>query len=167
MSEFMRRKLPIYYMGGKTHLRRKLLKYIPRGLKHIGSPFFGGGSFEVFLTRVRGIEVVGNDYLFPLVNFWQHLIDDARSVAESAKLDVPFDRAKYDAWNAEWRAADFMLEWVQWASRFWIMHQGGTIARPFGFSPAKCAIFNERSRSQIKTLGRFRVRLWRLRGLSQ
>lgn len=144
-------------MGGKTHIKRRLLKYVPRDLKHIGSPFFGGGGFEMFLRRLRGIEVRGNDLMFPLVNFWQCLFADARAVADAARLQLPYDREKFNLWREMWEAADFMLSGDKWAARYWIMHQAGPVSRSFGYSPVKCKLFMDRSRSQIKTLSRFRM----------
>ena len=60
------------YPGGKTRAIKILEKYIPENTKRICSPFFGGGSFELYLSS-KGIEVHGYDIFKPLVYFWQTL----------------------------------------------------------------------------------------------
>ena len=63
-------KSPVQYSGGKHFARQILSEYIPMGITQIVSPFFGGGSLELYLTK-RGIKVFGYDAFKPLVNFWQ------------------------------------------------------------------------------------------------
>jgi hypothetical protein len=60
----------LIYPGGKTKLVDIVKTYIPKGTKIICSPFFGGGSLEIFCNRSYGMEVKGYDYYWPLVNFW-------------------------------------------------------------------------------------------------
>ena len=39
----------------------------------IYSPFFGGGSFEIYMSNKYNLKVHGNDVLFNLINFWKHV----------------------------------------------------------------------------------------------
>ena len=45
------------YPGGKTKAIKQLKEFIPVGTKEICSPFFGGGSFELYLST-QGIKQV-------------------------------------------------------------------------------------------------------------
>ena len=44
------------------------------------SPFFGGGSIEIHYAA-KGVRVHGYDSFEPLVNFWQHVLDDSEGLA--------------------------------------------------------------------------------------
>ncbi len=73
------------YPGGKTRAVAHLEKYIPKGTMEICSPFFGGGSFEIYLASI-GIKVFGYDNFLPLVSFWRSLLnwnDELRKVVEA------------------------------------------------------------------------------------
>jgi len=65
-------KSPLRYPGGKTRAIKILKNYIPADCKEICSPFFGGGSFELYLDE-QGIKVHGYDNFKPLVWFWHEL----------------------------------------------------------------------------------------------
>ena len=45
------------YPGGKTRAIKTLKNFIPFGTTEICSPFFGGGSFEIYLSTI-GIKIV-------------------------------------------------------------------------------------------------------------
>lgn len=68
-------KSPIQYSGGKFFARRILHDFVPFGTTEVVSPFFGGGNFELYLTK-RSIKVKGYDLFEPLVNFWNILLLD-------------------------------------------------------------------------------------------
>ena len=57
------------YPGGKTRAVKILKNYIPKDCKEIISPFFGGGSFEIYCKN-NNIKVYANDKFEPLINFW-------------------------------------------------------------------------------------------------
>ena len=59
---------PLRYPGGKSRAVKILNEFIPTTSKII-SPFFGGGSFENFLSK-SGKQVIGYDYCQPLADFW-------------------------------------------------------------------------------------------------
>lgn len=58
------------YPGGKTRAIKILIQYIPDKLTELYSPFFGGGSFELYLMVNNGVSIHGNDKFEPLYNFW-------------------------------------------------------------------------------------------------
>ena len=52
------------------------MQLVPEDVQMMWSPFLGGGSVEL-ACAARGIRVFGSDLFEPLVNFWNHLLDDA------------------------------------------------------------------------------------------
>ena len=75
---------PIRYPGGKRWLFKTLLPLISEGTKEMVSPFFGGGAVELNLA-LRGVKVYGYDVFEPLVNFWQHYLDNPEGLVNHAK----------------------------------------------------------------------------------
>lgn len=71
-------KSPLRYPGGKSRYINKILPHIPAH-KILMSPFFGGGHIEVACME-RGQIVRGADAFFPLVNFWQWMMMEPRTV---------------------------------------------------------------------------------------
>jgi DNA adenine methylase len=72
------------YAGGKSLAVGFILELLPDHLTRVASPFFGGGSVEIALSRDLGLEVHGYDIFDLLVNFWQHQIGEPELLA--AKL---------------------------------------------------------------------------------
>jgi len=67
---------PLQYAGGKSKAIGLILENLPRlKEKKIISPFFGGGSVELCLSQMLGIEVIDYDIFNMLSNFWNVLIN--------------------------------------------------------------------------------------------
>jgi DNA adenine methylase len=78
-------KSPLRYPGGKSRAVKEIWKYIePLGVKTLCSPFFGGGSLEIYCAQ-KGIKVIGYDYFQPLVDFWKWLLEDSEKLANSVE----------------------------------------------------------------------------------
>ena len=61
---------PLRYAGGKSKAIGLILENLPKlREKKIVSPFFGGGSFEICVSQLLNIEVVGYDIFGMLTNF--------------------------------------------------------------------------------------------------
>ena len=90
-------KSPLRYPGGKSRAVKTLFEYIPPGTKTLCSPFFGGGSFEIFCAQ-KGIKVYGYDYFEPLVDFWQWLLKDPQKLADAVAKYKPgkFSKKEYE-----------------------------------------------------------------------
>jgi DNA adenine methylase len=61
---------PLRYPGGKSRACKILEKYVPKDVTSVVSPFFGGGSFENYLSK-KGMKVRGYDLNETLVDFWK------------------------------------------------------------------------------------------------
>lgn len=102
----MKNYSPLRYAGGKTKAIKLILEHIPDiESKRIISPFFGGGSFELYMSR-NGYEIIGFDIFNLLVNFWNVIINDnERFVRELKKLipdDINYTRNRHillNYWN--------------------------------------------------------------------
>jgi DNA adenine methylase len=62
---------PLRYAGGKSLAVGLVIEMLPRNIKRLVSPFFGGGSVEIACARDLGIDVIGYDIFDILVNYWQ------------------------------------------------------------------------------------------------
>ena len=69
------------YPGGKTRALKHIIPYFPKNLTEIVSPFFGGGSIEIYYAS-QGVRVHGYEIFEPLVNFWQQVLKDPEEVAK-------------------------------------------------------------------------------------
>ena len=89
---------PLRYAGGKSKAIGLILENLPK-LKErkIVSPFFGGGSVELCLSQLLGIEVIGYDIFNLLVNFWNVLIHNREEfVNELKKFEITESEFTYN-----------------------------------------------------------------------
>jgi DNA adenine methylase len=81
---------PLRYAGGKTNAIGLILRSLPElKTKKIVSPFFGGGSFEIVMSKELGYEVIGYDIFGLLVNFWNQIICHPNELADELSKLVP------------------------------------------------------------------------------
>lgn len=73
---------PLRYPGGKYRARKILYEAMPeKTVRTVLSPFFGGGSFELFLTG-KGVTVHAADGFNILALFWEQLQNDPNRLSE-------------------------------------------------------------------------------------
>ena len=85
---------PLRYPGGKSRAVKIIARYIPKGTKQLCSPFFGGGSFEIFCAQ-NGVRVYGYDNFQPLVDFWQLLLNNPEKLADGVEKYHPIKKEKF------------------------------------------------------------------------
>jgi len=66
---------PIRYAGGKSLAVGHVIELLPNNTKRVISPFFGGGSIEIAISKELGLEVVGYDIFDILCNYWKFQIE--------------------------------------------------------------------------------------------
>jgi DNA adenine methylase len=66
---------PIRYAGGKTLAVGHVIELLPNHIKRVVSPFFGGGSIEIAMSKELGLEVIGYDIFNILCNYWKFQIE--------------------------------------------------------------------------------------------
>lgn len=66
---------PIRYAGGKSLAVGHVIELLPDNIKKVVSPFFGGGSIEIAMSKELGLEVIGYDIFDILCNYWNFQIE--------------------------------------------------------------------------------------------
>ena len=132
-------KTLLRYPGGKSRAVKILKDYVHDDVHSVCSPFFGGGSFELYLTS-RNIQVEGYDIFLPLVNFWQHVLKQPEDLADI--LDAHIGKVtKEDFKQMQNILSDNMNTTVDNAARFFMVNRcsfsGATLSGGFSSSAAK------------------------------
>ena len=87
-------KSPLRYPGGKTRAITILDQYLTQHYstrKTLLSPFFGGGSFELYLTT-KGYQVRGNDLFKPLYTFWLSAKETPEDIKDAVESVMPITK---------------------------------------------------------------------------
>ncbi len=85
---------PLRYPGGKTRGVAHITQYFPKGMKEMLSPFWGGGSVELFMAA-QGVFVQGYDVFSSLVEFWQCLQEAPEALANAIQQWYPLPKATF------------------------------------------------------------------------
>lgn len=80
---------PIRYAGGKTLAVGHVVELLPDNVKRVVSPFFGGGSIEIAMTKELNLEVIGYDIFDILCNYWKSQIEKPKVLYEELKKLKP------------------------------------------------------------------------------
>lgn len=91
---------PLRYPGGKSRIVECIANFLPPGTTSVCSPFFGGGSVELYLAK-KGMRVYGYDVFEPLTDFWQELLRDSGQLAESVQTYYPMSKALFSQLKSE------------------------------------------------------------------
>lgn len=83
------------YPGGKSRAIKILEKYIPSDIDTLYSPFFGGGSFELYIQNKYNIKIYANDKFEPLYNFWNELKINNNKVINEVEKIYPITKEKF------------------------------------------------------------------------
>ncbi len=87
---------PIRYAGGKSLAVGYIIELLPTTVKRIVSPFFGGGSVEIAISKHLGLEVKGFDIFDILVNYWKFQIEKPEVLYEELKKLSPDEKSFYE-----------------------------------------------------------------------
>jgi DNA adenine methylase len=85
---------PLRYPGGKSRGVQTITSFFPKNLRVMLSPFFGGGSIELFMAT-KGVKVLGYDIFGPLVEFWQCLLNNPELLALEVEKYFPLPKEKF------------------------------------------------------------------------
>ena len=99
---------PIRYAGGKSLAVGHVIELLPKDVKKVVSPFFGGGSIEIAMSKHLGMEVIGYDIFDILMNYWKFQIDKPELLYKKLKELKPdketFERIRLilnDVWKGK------------------------------------------------------------------
>ncbi|PJE81199.1 restriction endonuclease [Candidatus Pacearchaeota archaeon CG10_big_fil_rev_8_21_14_0_10_32_42] len=83
---------PIRYAGGKSLAVGHIIELLPNDVKRVISPFFGGGSAEISMSKYLDLEVIGFDIFDILCNYWKFQIENPKILYEElSKLKPTFE----------------------------------------------------------------------------
>lgn len=142
-----KQKSPLRYPGGKTRACRTLYDVVSNRFSidectHVLSPFFGGGSFELYLRRTHPhLRIVANDKFVPLYHFWKEAAaDGARLCAEIEAVRARgVDKAEFGTLQREimGKRADSLAQ----ATDFFVINRcsfsGATLSGGYSASAAR------------------------------
>ena len=77
------------YVGGKSLAVGDIIELIPDDVKRVVSPFMGGGSLEIALSKEIGVEVIAYDIFDLLVNYWNQQVNHPKEIYEILKTLKP------------------------------------------------------------------------------
>jgi len=80
---------PIRYAGGKSLAVGHIIELLPDNLKRVVSPFFGGGSIEIAMSKYLDLEVIGYDIFNILMNYWKFQIENPKLLYKELKMFKP------------------------------------------------------------------------------
>jgi DNA adenine methylase len=91
---------PLRYPGGKTRACKILEQCMTEKIEidmnsPIISPFFGGGSFEIYLNSHYGMSIIANDLFTPVISFWSSLKDHKIELTQEIKKLHPLDKQTF------------------------------------------------------------------------
>ena len=113
------------YAGGKSLAVGFILELLPDDVKRVVSPFFGGGSIEIALSRDLGLEVKGYDIFDLLVNFWQHQINEPEKLAAKLREFEP-TKESYNAvkkiLKSHWDGTELIEDKLDLAAIYYFNH---------------------------------------------
>src|SRR3989338_6322357 len=72
----------IRYAGGKTLAVGHVIELLPTNIKKVVSPFLGGGSIEIAMSKYLDLEVRGYEIFDILVNYWKFQIEQPKLLYE-------------------------------------------------------------------------------------
>src|SRR3989344_9465547 len=80
---------PIRYAGGKSLAVGHVIELLPTNIKRVISPFFGGGSIEIAISKYLDLEVRGYEIFDILVNYWKYQIENPKLLHKELKKLKP------------------------------------------------------------------------------
>jgi DNA adenine methylase len=113
-------KSPLRYPGGKSRAIKILEKYLENFPNRtvLLSPFFGGGSFELF-AKSKGFRILGNDLFGPLYTFWVTLQTHKTQLIQEIKSKMPVSKEDF----IKFRSTVCNAEHVDRASSYFIINR--------------------------------------------
>lgn len=80
---------PIRYAGGKSLAVGHIIELLPNNINKVISPFFGGGSVEIAMSKYLDLEVIGFDIFDILCNYWKYQIENPKLLYDELKKLKP------------------------------------------------------------------------------
>jgi DNA adenine methylase len=106
---------PLRYPGGKTRACKKLDAIMQNhfdvgSMTSFASPFFGGGSFELFVVSKYNLHAIVNDKFTPLYTFWSQVKDNRSDLVQSISQNRHVTKEKFREFREKIMGCDVPLE---------------------------------------------------------
>lgn len=151
-------KSPLRYPGGKSRAVKHILELIPENINKLCSPFLGGGSLELSCANL-GIQVKAYDGFEPLVNFWQHILNNPLSLASVIEKHYPLPKNKFYSLQRNYSVLNTDLEK---AAAYYVLNRSSFSGTTFsGGMSQNHPRFTYKSMERVKTfeINKFSVEL--------
>ena len=110
---------PLRYPGGKTRACKIIETVI---LEHFDincfdtlvSPFFGGGSFELYIQNKYKLKLIVNDIFTPLYNFWKQVKVDKIGLCQELKKIKSVSKEQFMEYRKSLNYADTLQQAIQY-----------------------------------------------------
>lgn len=116
---------PLRYAGGKSLAVGFILENLPYDTKRVISPFFGGGSVEIALSKEAKIPVIGFDIFDLLVNYWDVQIHHPEALADKLLEFEPskegFKKVK-EKLRKHWKSEELIHDRIELAALYFFNH---------------------------------------------
>ena len=124
--ELGKRLSPLRYPGGKSRAVELITKqYIIPNLSEgqgICSPFFGGGSIELYLAN-NGYKVTGYDDFGPLVDFWKIVQKDPKKLAKTISNYKKLSNPAFKKLQKQFREKGKSYSQIERAAIFYVLNR--------------------------------------------
>jgi len=144
-------KSPLRYPGGKTRAISILDQYLTAHYptkKTLLSPFFGGGSFELYLTT-KGYQIRANDLFKPLYIFWKTVKETSEDIKDAVESVMPVTKEYF----LELRhSIETMTDPLEIAAAYYIINRCSFSGSTFCGGFSKEASTGRLNESSLKTL---------------
>jgi len=138
--------LPLRYAGGKSLAVGYVVECIPDNVKHLVSPFLGGGSVEIACARELGMKVQGYDIFDILVEYWKVQLKLPHKLAERILQWTP-DVDNYvsvkERLKRHWKGEAPIGDKLELAAHYWFNHN---LSYGPGFLSAMLKIYRDQRR---------------------
>jgi DNA adenine methylase len=143
----------IRYPGGKSFAIPILKTFVPEGIKKLYSPFFGGGSFELFCMKEYGVHVFGNDIYEPVFDLFNQMSMNKTKLLQAIdSIKAPTDRKEFQSMKVLMEKTKSKL---RRAAYFYILNKCSFNGLPTSFSP----IMSKRSNRDLSLVDLSRLRM--------
>lgn len=116
---------PLRYAGGKSLAVGFILENLPADTKRVISPFFGGGSVEIALSKEVKIPVIGFDIFDLLVNYWDVQIHHSDALADKLLAFEPTKegfRVVKEKLKKHWKQEEIIHDKIELAALYYFNH---------------------------------------------
>ncbi|MBL77053.1 MAG: hypothetical protein CL763_09060, partial [Chloroflexi bacterium] len=124
--ELGKRLSPLRYPGGKSRAVELITKqYIIPNLSEgqgICSPFFGGGSIELYLSN-NGYKVTGYDDFEPLVDFWKVLKENPKKLFKEVSSHKKLSKKGFKELQIQFREKSKSYTQTKRAALFYVLNR--------------------------------------------